>query len=195
MVRRIFLGDFMMTSKTLGQSMLLVAMAVFLGCEQTATQQRADEIRNTSQRQADAVRDRTQQKADELRVRGQNVTEKAEQVDDSIERQADRLEEQGEAAADAIEAQGEERADQLEAAEDTYWRENYSTRPYVTQNAPYETYQDAYLFGWRAKKRYPGKDFDAIMADLERDWNAQRKNADQTWESVKEAARDAWNRG
>src|SRR4030095_9317710 len=30
--------------------------------------------------------------------------------------------------------------------EDTYWRQNYSTRPYVTTGATYDTYQPAYRY-------------------------------------------------
>src|SRR2546428_6734990 len=35
--------------------------------------------------------------------------------------------------------------------ENTWWRDNYATRPYAKSEEPYETYQPAYRYGWGAR--------------------------------------------
>lgn len=134
------------------------------GCQQSTTDRKAEQIRNTSQRTADEIRERTQAVADE-----------------------------GERMADEVEAQGEVKADALEAAEDDYWRQNYSTRSYIRRDAPYEDYRTAYMFGWQAQKRYPGKTFDQVIDELEREWNAANQGSNMTWEEAQHPARDAWD--
>src|SRR5439155_17329763 len=46
--------------------------------------------------------------------------------------------------------------------EDTYWRENYSKRPYVTAGTAYDTYRPAYRYGWESYGRYRGRKFDEV---------------------------------
>ncbi|HSI52367.1 MAG TPA: glycine zipper domain-containing protein, partial [Ramlibacter sp.] len=55
-------------------------------------------------------------------------------------------------------------------AEDTYWRDNYSTRPYVTSGSSYDDYAPAYRYGADSYSRYPGRSFDDVESDLSRDW-------------------------
>src|SRR6186997_2081540 len=38
-------------------------------------------------------------------------------------------------------------------AEDAYWRENFSTRPYVAQGTAYDEYRPAYQYGWESRAR------------------------------------------
>jgi hypothetical protein len=33
-------------------------------------------------------------------------------------------------------------------AEDTYWRNEFRTRPYVRSGSSYDEYRDAYRYGW-----------------------------------------------
>jgi hypothetical protein len=163
--------------------LMISATSMLLGCQKSAMEEEADRVRSTSQREADEVRERSQVAADQTRSRA-----------DDAESQADAIEAQGERTADEIEARGEQQADALEAAEDEYWRQNYATRPYVREGAPYEDYRAAYLFGWQARQRYPGQSFDEARADLEREWNAAQLDSDLTWEEAQHPARDAWDR-
>src|SRR5262245_48840104 len=55
-------------------------------------------------------------------------------------------------------------------AEHQYWRENYSHRPYVRPQSPYDEYGPAYQYGWESRQKYMDKKFDEVEADLERDW-------------------------
>src|SRR6185295_15488728 len=44
--------------------------------------------------------------------------------------------------------------------EDAYWRQNYSSRPYIDKGADYEAYRPAYRYGWESYDRHAGKSFD-----------------------------------
>jgi hypothetical protein len=78
--------------------------------------------------------------------------------------------------------------------EDKYWGENYSSSPYVTRGTDYGTYQPAYRYGWESYSRYPGRSFDEVEPELQRDWDQHRGVSALTWENAKAATRDAWHR-
>lgn len=78
-------------------------------------------------------------------------------------------------------------------AEDTYWRDNYATRPYVS-GASYDDYGPAYRYGVDAYSRYPDRSFDDVESDLSRDWSTARGRSSLEWDRAKHAARDAWHR-
>lgn len=78
--------------------------------------------------------------------------------------------------------------------EETYWRENYLDRPYVTSGDDFELYQPAYRYGWESFGRYPGRRFDEVESELARDWDRHRGTSKLPWPQAGEAARDAWNR-
>ena len=78
-------------------------------------------------------------------------------------------------------------------AEDAYWRENYSTRPY-SNGAAYDEYRPAFGYGVDAFTRYPGRSFDEVEPDLGRDWNSKRGSSSLEWDRAKHATRDAWQR-
>lgn len=78
--------------------------------------------------------------------------------------------------------------------EDTYWRDNYSTRPYISGGSTYDDYQPAYRYGTEAYTKYPNRSFDDIESDLSRDWATARGKSSLEWERAKHASRDAWQR-
>jgi len=78
--------------------------------------------------------------------------------------------------------------------EDTYWRENFSRRPYVRQNAKYEEYSPAYRYGWEGRSRFGVKKYEEIEGDLERDWDKFRNSCRLNWREAKHAVRDGWDR-
>ena len=78
--------------------------------------------------------------------------------------------------------------------ESAYWRDNYSTRPYVTKGEKFETYEPAYRYGWESRNRYAGRRFEDVETDLGRDWNNYRGDSSLTWDRAKLATRDAWHR-
>ena len=51
-------------------------------------------------------------------------------------------------------------------AEEAYWRENFSSRPYVAQGATYDDYGPAYRYGVDAYGRYEGQSFEKAEPEL-----------------------------
>jgi len=80
------------------------------------------------------------------------------------------------------------------AAEDKYWRDSYSTRPYVTPGATYDDYGPAYRYGVDSYDRYAGRRFDEIETDLGRDWDRAKGKSKLAWDNAKHATRDSWQR-
>ena len=78
-------------------------------------------------------------------------------------------------------------------AEDAYWRDNYSSRPYVN-GGTYDDYGPAYQYGTNARTKYLDRSFDDVEADLSRDWSNSRGTSSLQWENAKHASRDAWQR-
>lgn len=78
--------------------------------------------------------------------------------------------------------------------EDAYWRDNYSSRPYVTTGSSYDEYEPAYRYGTDAYSKYPGRSFDEVEPELSRDWTGARGKSSLEWENAKHATRDAWHR-
>lgn len=78
--------------------------------------------------------------------------------------------------------------------EDTYWRENYATRPYIQNGARYDDYQPAYRYGADTFSRYPDRSFDDVEPELGLGWGSVRGKSSLDWENAKHATRDAWHR-
>ncbi len=75
-----------------------------------------------------------------------------------------------------------------------YWRNNYSTRPYITQGASYDEYAPAYQYGWESQAQYNGRSYEESEPMLARDWTARRGKSNLQWEQAKHAVRDSWHR-
>ena len=78
-------------------------------------------------------------------------------------------------------------------AEDTYWRGNYSSRPYVS-GGTYDDYGPAYRYGVEGYGQNKGLKFDDVESELSRDWQRARGSSSLTWEKAKHATRDSWQR-
>ncbi|KQP12481.1 hypothetical protein [Pseudorhodoferax sp. Leaf267] len=79
------------------------------------------------------------------------------------------------------------------AAEDAYWRDNYSGRPYASGGS-YDDYGPAYMHGATAYGKYAGRSFDDVEPELSRDWSSARGRSSLEWEHARHASRDAWQR-
>ncbi len=95
------------------------------------------------------------------------------------------------AAVGALAGKGVANADPV--AEDTYWRDNYSTRPYAS-GASYDEYGPAYHYGVDSYSKYQGRSFDDVDSELSRDWGSTRGTSTLEWDRARPAARDAWQR-
>ncbi len=80
------------------------------------------------------------------------------------------------------------------AAEETYWRGNYTGRPYVETGSTYDDYGPAYRYGVDAYSRNPDRSFDDLEPELSRDWGTSRGTSSLEWDRARHASRDAWQR-
>ena len=78
-------------------------------------------------------------------------------------------------------------------AHDAYWRENFSTRPYVDPGSTYDDYAPAYRHGLEAVRRHETKSFDEVEPSIRDEWHSVRGESKLGWDSAKHAVRDAWN--
>lgn len=78
------------------------------------------------------------------------------------------------------------------AAEEGYWRDNFSSRPYVKGGSTFEVYGPAYRFGVDSYARLGDHSFEQAAPELEREWERAKGGSQLSWASAKDAARDAW---
>jgi hypothetical protein len=78
--------------------------------------------------------------------------------------------------------------------EDTYWQTNYRTRPYASGSTDYNRFRPGYRYGYESAGRYTGRNWNDVETDLSRGWSAYEHRGTSTWEQVKDAVRDAWDR-
>lgn len=79
-------------------------------------------------------------------------------------------------------------------AEDTHWRTNYSSQPYVAKGSKYDDYGPAYRLGYERYPEYHGRSFEEAESDLQRDWESRRGESRLGWSEARNATRDAFNR-
>jgi hypothetical protein len=80
------------------------------------------------------------------------------------------------------------------AVEDAYWRDNYSSRPYIQGGASYDDYSPAYRYGAESYEKYPDRNWDEVEPELGRNWGTARGGSSLEWHHAKHASRDAWDR-
>lgn len=78
--------------------------------------------------------------------------------------------------------------------EDAYWRQNYGQRRYVEKTESYDAYQPAYRLGYESRAKYPGKRYEEVEADLQREYERSRAKDAVSWDKARYASRDAWER-
>ncbi len=79
-------------------------------------------------------------------------------------------------------------------AEDQYWRENYRHEDYIDSDLDYDHYELAYRTGYTGAGKYPGRKFDEVESDLERDYEHARGESKLEWAKARHASRAAWHR-
>jgi hypothetical protein len=78
--------------------------------------------------------------------------------------------------------------------EESYWRDKWNSRPYTTADRGFEYYRPGYRYGFEAANRYRGRQWNDVESDLQTGWDRFEHRGQSTWENMKEAVRDAWNR-
>ena len=78
--------------------------------------------------------------------------------------------------------------------EDNYWRDNFSSRPYIKNGTTFDDYGPAYRYGSDSYAKHSGRKFEDVETDLARDWSQIRGKSSLEWEHAKHATKDAWDR-
>lgn len=80
--------------------------------------------------------------------------------------------------------------------EDAYWRDNYTSQPWVERNYNYDDYQPAFRSGYESYARYgkSGKSYDDVEPELRRDWERMKGKSRLEWDRARMASRAAWDR-
>lgn len=79
--------------------------------------------------------------------------------------------------------------------EDDYWRENYSSRPYVEPGHTYDDdYRPAYQYGWSSRAEHSDRKFEEVENNMQSGWETTKGKSRLGWDKAKHAARDAWDR-
>jgi hypothetical protein len=78
--------------------------------------------------------------------------------------------------------------------EDTYWRENWRARPYAQADRGFDYYQPGYRYGFESASKYRGRKWNDVESDLRSGWDKYEHRGQSTWEHMKDAVRDAWDR-
>lgn len=80
--------------------------------------------------------------------------------------------------------------------EDNYWHENFTSRPYTIGADYYERFRPAYRYGFESARRAPERSWEELEAELSAGWDRyeHRIESSSTWEDIKDAVRDAWDR-
>ena len=79
-------------------------------------------------------------------------------------------------------------------SEEQYWRTNWNDRPDVTADRGFDYYRPGYQYGYESANRYRGRDWNDVESDLRSGWDRYEHKGQGTWEHMKDAVRDAWNR-
>lgn len=81
-------------------------------------------------------------------------------------------------------------------AEESYWRENYTSTPGYKGDYTYDDYAPAYRTGYTGweRARASGESFDAHEPKLRSEFERSKGNSRLQWEDAKDATRAAWHR-
>ena len=80
--------------------------------------------------------------------------------------------------------------------EDNYWHENFTSRPYALGPDYYDRFRPGYRYGFESAQHHLGRRWEDAEADLQRGWDSyeHRGQNPSTWDEIKAAVRDAWDR-
>jgi hypothetical protein len=80
------------------------------------------------------------------------------------------------------------------ASEESYWRENFRTRPYADETRGFDFYRPGYRYGYESAERLGRRPWEEAEPELRRDWDRYEGRGESTWEEIKDSVRDAWQR-
>ena len=80
------------------------------------------------------------------------------------------------------------------SADESFWRANYSSRPYASSDRGFEYYRSAYRYGHDAAGRHGSSRWSDVEAEVRHGWEKFEGRGERAWDQIKDAVRDAWDR-
>jgi hypothetical protein len=77
--------------------------------------------------------------------------------------------------------------------EESWWRDNYAKRPYVTRERDFEYYRPGYRYGYESAQRFDKRSWRDVESELRSGWDKYEYGSKSAWEEIKESVRDAWD--
>lgn len=78
-------------------------------------------------------------------------------------------------------------------AQNKYWRQEYSSRPYYKSTQKYSMYEPAYRYGVDMYNQHPDTPYSQLsQSDLEQGWSQARGESKLSWNQAQAATRDAY---
>ena len=78
-------------------------------------------------------------------------------------------------------------------AEEAYWRDEFTSRPYAS-GSTFDEYYPAYRYGWETFPQFQGVPFEDVEPQLKSQWDYRRGDSDLDWDRARLAAKDSWQR-
>ena len=79
-------------------------------------------------------------------------------------------------------------------SERSYWRENWSARPYASADRGFEFYSSGYRYGFESAHKHRDKQWADAESEIRKGWDKYEHRGEVAWEHIKDAVRDGWNR-
>jgi hypothetical protein len=79
-------------------------------------------------------------------------------------------------------------------ADESFWRENYRSRPYADESRGFEHYRSGYKYGYDSADRIGRRPWNEAEPELRKGWDRYEGRGQSTWDDIKESVRDAWDR-
>lgn len=77
--------------------------------------------------------------------------------------------------------------------EESWWRENYAGRPYVSQERDFDYYRPGYRYGFESARLYRDRPWSEVEPHLRAGWDKYEYRGQTTWDELKDTVRDAWD--
>ncbi len=78
--------------------------------------------------------------------------------------------------------------------EEQYWREHHGEEEWAEKDSSYEQYAPAYRSGYEAFSKYPGKGYEEVEPEIEREYEQSDANRVVSWARARPALKAAWRR-
>jgi hypothetical protein len=80
------------------------------------------------------------------------------------------------------------------STEEEFWRNNYRTRPYASEDRDFDYYRPGYEYGYESANRLGRRPWNEVEPDLRAGWDTHEKSGESTWDEIKHTVKDAWDR-